>query len=108
MDSERYYLELAAAFVRGRLEADPSLTPEELFRLGQAAGLKLHKFKKTMGLPRVKKVLGLLSGLYPESLLDIGTGRGAFLWPLLDAFPELPVCAVDAVTQRAADIQALR
>ncbi|NJM35092.1 MAG: AAA domain-containing protein [Rhodomicrobium sp.] len=30
----------------------------------------------------------------PESLIDFGSGRGVFLWPLLDAFPDLPVMAV--------------
>ena len=34
-------------------------------------------------------------GLAPASLLDVGSGRGAFLWPLLEAFPGLPVIAVE-------------
>lgn len=108
MDEERYYIDLAAAFVRGRLRCDPTLPPEELIELGKKAGLKLHKFKKTAGLPRVRRVLGLLQGLYPESLLDVGSGRGAFLWPLLDAFPALPVTSIDLLWQRASDIGALR
>jgi ubiquinone/menaquinone biosynthesis C-methylase UbiE len=108
MDDERYYLSLAAAFVKGRRsDIDPALPPAELFRAGEQAGLKLHKFKRTMGLPRVKRVLGVLAGLRPASLLDIGSGRGAFLWPLLDAFPALRVVAVDESSQRAGDIQAV-
>jgi 2-polyprenyl-3-methyl-5-hydroxy-6-metoxy-1,4-benzoquinol methylase len=38
----------------------------------------------------------------PESLLDIGTGRGVFLWPLVDAFPGLPVTAVEPDPKRRA------
>jgi len=41
-------------------------------------------------------------------LLDIGSGRGAFLWPLLDTFPELPVTALDLLDYRVADLQAVR
>ena len=48
------------------------------------------------------RVLGLLRGLLGASLelaaprlLDVGSGRGAFLWPLLDAFPRLRVTAID-------------
>src|ERR687894_3302325 len=106
--AERYYVGLAAAFVRGHLgELDPR-SPEELLRAGLAAGLRLHKFKRNAALPRVAKVLGILRGLAPASLLDVGSGRGAFLWPLLDTFPALPVLAIDRDPRRTADLGALR
>ena len=103
----RYYLDLAAAFVRGRLPDAPDLAPADLLHFGLQAGLRLHKFKRSAGLPRVRRVLGLLRALAPDSLLDVGSGRGAFLWPLLDAFPELPVTAIDTKPQRVADLQAV-
>src|SRR5947209_2342913 len=84
-----YYLDFAAALVHQRLPHLVGLTPCELFREGLAASLRLHHFKRTNTLPRVRKVLGILRGLAPSSLLDIGSGRGVFLWPLLDTFPEL-------------------
>lgn len=87
------------------------LAPDELealIVLGRAHGLRLHRFKRTMGLPRVQKVLGILRGLQPADLLDIGSGRGAFLWPLLDGFPDLPVTTVDTLAHRVDDIQAVR
>ena len=107
--AERYYLALAAAFVRGR---EPGIAPSpandgDVFRAGLARGLKLHKFKRNADLPRVRRVLSMLAGLAPESLLDVGSGRGAFLWPLLDAFPSLPVTAVDKEEQRATDLAAV-
>lgn len=76
--------------------------------MGRSHGLRLHRFKRTMGLPRVQKVLGILRSLQPADLLDIGSGRGAFLWPLLDAFPHLPVTAVDTLAHRMAEMQAVR
>ena len=117
---EQYFLRPAAAFIRGKLTSAPpndplfhkplvDLTEEEqaaLFERGRAAGLKLHKFKRTMGLPRVRKVLGMLRGLHPADLLDVGTGRGVFLWPLLDAFPTLPITTLDVLEHRVADLQA--
>jgi hypothetical protein len=71
-DDGRYYTELAAAFVRGKIGGRGDLSPEELIRVGRARGLRLHKFKRQSELPRVRKVLGVLQGLAPASLLDIG------------------------------------
>lgn len=110
MDPERYFTDLALAFVRGR---DPQLVEEhgasaEVFEHARAKGLSLHKFKRNTTLPRVAKVLGILRGLMPEDLLDVGSGRGTFLWPLLNAFPGLPVVALDADPRRASDIDAVR
>jgi trans-aconitate methyltransferase len=113
---------LAAAYVRGSLGErgvvlpDPRLLDapldvldesqlQQLVTLGRTHELRLHRFKRTMGLPRVAKVLGVLRGLVPATLLDIGSGRGAFLWPLLDAFPTLPVTTVDILPHRVADMQ---
>jgi 2-polyprenyl-3-methyl-5-hydroxy-6-metoxy-1,4-benzoquinol methylase len=118
-----YYTRLAAAYVRGRLRAPPNLSPDlhdaplkelseaqldAVIAAGHEAGLRLHRFKRTMGLARVRKTLGALRGLAPESLLDVGSGRGAFLWPLLDAFPALPVTTLDLLAHRVADMEAVR
>jgi SAM-dependent methyltransferase len=107
---ERYYVALGAAFVRGRspefLQAETG-EDSALFRAGIEKGLKMHKFKRNADLPRVRRVLSMLAGLAPESLLDVGSGRGAFLWPLLDAFPDLEVTAIDKDERRAGDLDAV-
>lgn len=100
---ELYYAELATAFVRGCL-GDGRATIED----GLRAGLRLHKFKADARLPRVQRVIGILRGMAPSNLLDLGSGRGTFLWPLMDAFPGLPVTAVDADPRRISDIGAVR
>ncbi|HEX8557530.1 MAG TPA: class I SAM-dependent methyltransferase [Pyrinomonadaceae bacterium] len=105
---ERYFTRLAAAFVRGRLgRAVARLPDDEVIRAGLAAGLRLHKFKRNTELPRVRKVLGALRGLAPSSLLDVGSGRGTFLWPLLDAFPHVEVTSIDVNPVRVADVAAV-
>jgi 2-polyprenyl-3-methyl-5-hydroxy-6-metoxy-1,4-benzoquinol methylase len=101
------YTELAAAFVRGHRPDAPDLPNEELVAWGKAQGLQLHKFKIT-SLPRVQRVLGWLKGLAPDSLLDVGSGRGTSLWPLMDALPEVPVTAVEHHPIRVRDLQAVR
>lgn len=105
--STRYFTALAAAFVRGRLPDAPNLPDEDLMAFGLRAGLRLHKFKRASALPRVRRVLGILRGLAPADLLDVGSGRGVFLWPLLDAFPELPVVAIDRDPRRVAGLEAV-
>ena len=107
-NDERYFTILAAAFVRGKLIVPSGLSDAEIIAFGRAEGLRLHKFKRQTELLRVKKVLGILQGLAPLSLLDIGSGRGTFLWPLLDAFPYLEVTAIDTNPIRVNDINAVR
>lgn len=104
---DAYYTSLAAAYVRGMLP-DADGDEAALIEIGRAAGLKLHRFKRTADLPRVRAVIGMLRGLTPESLLDMGSGRGVFLWPLLDGFPALPVAAIDRDPTRIDHIAALR
>src|SRR5258708_38104416 len=99
---QRYFTDLADAFVRARL-GRPAATIED----GINAGLRLHKFKANSDLPRVQRVLGVLRGLAPDSLLDIGSGRGTFLWPLLAAFPELSVTSIDSSARRTTDAAAV-
>jgi ubiquinone/menaquinone biosynthesis C-methylase UbiE len=100
---ERYFTELATAFVRGRLDQS-----QATIETGIQAGLRLHKFKQNVELPRVRRTLGILRGLQPDNLLDIGTGRGTFLWPLLAEFSGLPVTIVEIAEQRSSDAAAVR
>lgn len=102
-----YYLDFATMLIRHRLPHLQAATPAELFRLGLAEGLRLHHFKRTAGLPRVRKVLGILRGLAPSDIVDVGSGRGVFLWPLLDALPTTPVLALDRAPLHVADLHAV-
>lgn len=106
--AERYYTKLAAAFVRGKLGGAAALPDGQAIAAGRAHGLRLHKFKQQAELPRVRRVLGLLHGLAPASLLDVGSGRGTFLWPLLNEFPQLEVTAIDINSMRISDLNAVR
>jgi 2-polyprenyl-3-methyl-5-hydroxy-6-metoxy-1,4-benzoquinol methylase len=100
---ECYFNELARAFVCGRLK-NQNATLED----GRRAGLRLHKFKTNSELPRVRRVLGILNGLGARCLLDVGSGRGTFLWPLLDSLPEMRVTAIDVNQRRVSDLAAVR
>jgi ubiquinone/menaquinone biosynthesis C-methylase UbiE len=104
LTAEHYYTELAACFCRGRLALALHTPDAEALALGELAGLRLFKWKRNAELPRVRRVLGALRGLAPASLLDVGSGRGTFLWPLLDALPQLTVTAIDVDPQRADDL----
>ncbi|MDO4570376.1 MAG: class I SAM-dependent methyltransferase [Planctomycetia bacterium] len=74
---------------------------EEILRRGKEAGLKLYRFKNSHDtLPRVRSVLGFLQGVEIKSLLDVGSGRGVFLWPFLNLFPGVSVTSLDILPQR--------
>lgn len=102
MQAANRYDAFAAAFVRGRaLQAGCAIE-------SKAPGPPLHYFKRVPLLPRIQWALGVLHSLQPAELLDIGSGRGKFLWPLLDAFPALPVTAVDVDPRRVRDLEAVQ
>ncbi len=106
--NEIYYAEFAAAYALGVLEPSQLAQGPDPIGAGKAHGLKMHRFKRTLDLPRVRAVLGALQGIQPEELLDVGTGRGVFLWPLLDTFPELPVTAIDVLDHRVEMLETVR
>lgn len=93
---QQYIGTLATAYRRGFEEkyAGADNPPE----------MKLHYFKAKEDLPRVQVVLGFLQGVVAGgqcgSLLDVGSGRGVFLFPLLREFPDLEVTSVDILEHR--------
>jgi SAM-dependent methyltransferase len=103
---ESHYRWLAACYARGALRR-PALDDDAAIAAALEAGLRLHRFKRTSELPRVRAVIGALRGLGATSLVDVGTGRGAFLWPMLDALPGVSVTAIDVLAHRVADLAAV-
>lgn len=110
---EQLYNRPAAAYVIGelgekikRITADKEFVDlnskqlSDIVEAGRERGLRVHRFKRTMGLPRVTKVLGILKALSPQSMLDVGTGRGVFLWPLLDLYPDIQITCTDILEYR--------
>ncbi len=125
MEGTELYETLAAAAVRGFALREGRALPgtlgektlEELTEdditalldLGRAWGVKLYRFKRGHEtLPRVKQILGFLRGVRPESLLDVGSGRGVFLFPFLDGFPGVPVTSLDLLDYRVAFLEDIR
>lgn len=72
---------------------------------------KDHYFKVKDDLPRVQVVLGFLQSVVPagqcHSLLDVGSGRGVFLFPLLRDFPDLYVTCLDILPHRVELLQCI-
>ena len=115
---------LAAAYVRGCMkhgECPPKekwlscpleqLTEGQhrcLMAYGEQYSLKMDHFKEKQDLPRVRMVLGFFRSVYPESLLDVGSGRGVFLFSFLRDFPAVPVTSLDILPHRTAFLQRLR
>lgn len=51
-------------------------------------------------LPRVRQVMGFLRSVQPESLVDVGSGRGVFLFPFLSEFSQASVTSLDILEHR--------
>ena len=116
---ERYYKNLAVAAVRGRLSRlgksdllNGDLMTKPLYETDSAdlkaaiaaakeTDMKIYPFKKSERvMPRVHKTLGFLRGIYFENLLDVGSGRGAFLFPFMEAFPHVCVTSLEILRKR--------
>lgn len=107
LEPAAYYADLAAAYVRGNFPNCPDDTTEAFAFAQQYQHLKLYSFKRTALLPRTKAVLGILSNLWPSNLLDIGSGRGTSLWPMLDGLPKTRITAGDIDNKAVERIQAV-
>ena len=97
--------ELPASLLHTPLSALSEEAITQILCAGQQAQLKLYRFKPHDDLPRVRAVMGFLKAIYPDSLLDIGSGRGVFLNTFLSAFPYTSVTSLDILPHR---VQALR
>lgn len=95
-----HHVALAAAYVRGAT-GELHLDDAAALALGEARGLRLHRFKRTGELARVRPVIGARRAFGARRLVDLGSGRGAFVWPLLDGLPDLVVVATDVLAHRA-------
>lgn len=108
---------LAAAYVRGyemrtgRTGLSDTLIQKPLSELtdseiecilaaGRKAELKMYRFKEKNMLARVSKVMGFLKSTAPESILDVGSGRGVFLFPFLMTFEYVSVASYDILDHR--------
>jgi len=40
-------------------------------------------------------VVGALRGFQPHTMVDVGSGRGTFLWPMMDALPYVIVTSIE-------------
>lgn len=60
----------------------------------------------------MQAVLGFLRGIVAagqcETLLDVGSGRGVFLFPLLREFPDLDVTSIDLLPHRVELLECIR
>lgn len=96
-----YYEEFMECYVLGYiLRHNLDVQPSSLLEWGKEQGLKLYHFKKKEQLPRVKRVLGFLKGITFENLLDVGSGRGVFLFPFMEEFPWINVTSIDILPGR--------
>ena len=107
--NERYYSELLLAYLRAATGETACQDLDSLMAAAKAQEIKYYDFKRSQPLlPRVKMVLGFLKALQFNTLLDVGSGRGAFLWPFMDAFTDVETYSVDLLPHRIDVLQKVR
>lgn len=89
---KKYCTEVLHSYLSVKLNISDNI--DNLIEIAKKENIDIHNFKNSK-LPRVEKVLGLLKGIRPPSILDIGFGRGKFLYPLLEEFGNINITAID-------------
>ena len=125
MEEHKYIQPHLSAYLRGRIvqgscpELYRELTEKPLDELteddvrtlidyGAEHGIKLYYFKEKEDLPRVRAVLGALHSIGPSELLDVGSGRGVFLYPFMRDFPTVPITSVDILPKHIETLRNMR
>lgn len=106
-----YYERELQSYVAGHRGFPAAAVPtvEDALRIAaQGPILDVRKFRRKPVLPRVQRVIEWLASSGPESVIDVGTGRGTALWPIMDALRGLQVSATDIYPGRAHDLLAMR
>lgn len=116
-----YYLQLTAAFVRGKLSTSSAtqtyfqkpledLIPEEkqdLVKLGEEKKLDLDFLKKEVPAPYLDKLFGVLRGVQPDQVLNLEKKQTDFIWQLVDEFHYLPTIALSMDEKQVDRIKSL-
>jgi ubiquinone/menaquinone biosynthesis C-methylase UbiE len=100
---------LLAAYLKSRLGEthDWELLPEEdLSAIARKNKIKIH-FLKRLNNPRIIKSVGMILNVWPDSLLDIGVGKGYMLWQLIEKMPDLKISCIDISTARIDRIESV-
>lgn len=93
-------LSLSPSLIEDELSCLSDASREEILAAGKRHELKMHYFKEKELLPRVSFVLSFFRAVQPTSLLDIGSGRGAFLIPFMREYAHVPVSVFDILPHR--------
>lgn len=80
---------------------------KNLIKIADSQKIDYHNFKNSK-LPRVEKVLGMLKGIKPLSILDIGFGRGKFLYPLLEEFSNVNITTIEKNSKSIEEVKFLQ
>ncbi len=116
-----YYQRLMSAMIRGMLREQ--YPDHELFKkhlddlldedyevlshLGEHHHLPISAFQRLPILPETLKIMDTIRGIAPDNLLDVGSGRGAFIWRLLDEYRTVPITSIDVKEERVKVLDAV-
>lgn len=106
-----YYEPLLMAYVRAKAEESLETLEDALAWVELQGRVRdIDKFKRKKVLPRVLAVIDLIQQVdsAPQSIVEIGCGRGTALWPLMETFPETQFTGTDSYPGRGTDLQAMR
>jgi 2-polyprenyl-3-methyl-5-hydroxy-6-metoxy-1,4-benzoquinol methylase len=108
---KKYYQRLLSAMIRGAMQQKhevfikhlDDLSEEDhevLLRLAEHTHLNVNAFLRVEPLPEIVKIMDVIRSVAPDNILEVGCGRGLFLWRLLDEYKNVSITAIDTDAER--------
>lgn len=103
--SEYYFENIVRDFLGSLTNSNlDSFEFDKVLEFANINKIDIHYLKRLYN-PRIQRIVGILEGIQPETLLDIGVGKGYLIWHLSERMPLTKIFACDIFHKRIHNLQ---